>query len=292
MVLSPVKNWDLRWDVLKDFLKKENIDLHIDSIGGQEKIALKDQYEKAINEKYDLLILEGGFTEEVINLLKFKTQEVIHLGASNIFVKKNEKLWPTLIFEEALVKAINNSFNELDLNAPALIAGAGPLVRFVVAALSKIGFKELVIVDENIELAKSLKSQLERKFFNIKIKDLEYGEINKLPGEFSLLINTTALSIENKILDELYFFNFLKSQGCVVDLNLIPPITPLLSEAKTWGARLLSGYKIFCLADLLMVENLLGIKLSEDEYCRALFEKVSFIEVDLKQYLKRFMDRI
>lgn len=283
--------WDLRWNALKEILKKQNLELVTESVPSNLE-NLKSNYEKAVEEDYDILILDESLCDEIFKHVHFKTQETIHLGASNIFVKKDKKLWPTLFFEEALVQAVTTSFHELDLSAPALVAGAGAYSRFVVAALSKIGFKEISITDIDYQKCKKLCADLGNKFFNVKFKPYEFTAVNTLPGESSILINTTPLSLENKLLDELYFFNFLKSHGCVVDLTFVPPVTPLLSEAQTWGARLLSGDRIFALSDIFMFESLMKIKVPEEEYCRALSAQAASVNVDLAPYLKRFMDRI
>ena len=67
------------------------------------------------------------------------------------------------------------------------------------------------------------------------------------------------------------FFNFLKSQGAVVDLTLVPSQTPLILEAKQWGARaFVRRFFVAAACNILMIEKLTGKKLDPAKYLERL----------------------
>jgi len=284
--------WDQRWTALKEALIPHKIDLDFQFVEVSEKTQLESEFKRVMNLKPDIFIITNDWASEIMPLITHTNQEADLFGAADLFLKTDGVMWPRTLSDEAFIRSFTSHFKQIDLMAPALIAGIGPLTRFVVPALAHIGIKKISIADSDEEQGIKLIEQFKKKFFNIKFEFVKFETITTLPGVYALLVNTTALNLENHLLDELYFFNFLKNDGAVVDLTLIPPLTPLLTEAQEWGARLMSGETYYSQHDCLMIEKVTGIKLDEAKYCAALRTLANNVSFDLQPYLKRFLDRI
>ncbi len=283
--------WDLRWNAAKEILSKHGGELEV-KVSKCSSTEFESVFKKALSEKPDILIIDMEFSEMALNISPLKTQEIELLGAAPLFIKNGENLWPRHLIEEGVLRAVSKNSQHLDLMAPALVAGLGPLVPFIVSALGKIGFHKISITDVDENRGEKLIASLKNRFFRVEFNFVKFETITTLPGIYSFLINTTPLNLENHLLDELYFFNFLKLQGVVCDTTLVPVETPLLTEAQVWGARLLSGEKIAAEYDVLIFQQACGITIPIDEYLTALHAAASSVLFDVKPFLQRFLDRI
>lgn len=282
--------WEKRWSACQEALKKHDVTLEVKYIKTTPS-DLEDAYKNMIKESPDVCIVGDSLGQLMLKHVSSTTQETEHYGAVLLFIKRNGSLWPRSLYDEALVSAISNNFKLLDLMAPALVAGAGAESRFIVSALAKIGFNKISLTDQNAKRGIALVEDLKKKFFNVEFKYVKFETITTLPGVYSLVVNATPLNLENQVLDELYFFNFLKAQGVVIDISLVPPLTPLLSEAEEWGARLLSGDVVAAEYDSLIIKEVLGVSLNKVDYCTALRSLATSVPFDLEPYLQRFLDR-
>jgi shikimate 5-dehydrogenase len=235
--------WAQRWDVAKKLLGEAGVELNAEICE-----ASKDNFESILKEKLassaQLILFGPGFHSLAVKCLAQSTQMALLSGICSCLVKEKDGWWPRDYIAESMVRAISYEIKELDISSRALVAGVGGLGRFVVEALVKLGFEGITLTDQDVELGKESLEQLKRSMFQVDFRFISHQHITTLAGVHSIAINTTPLVLENELLDELYFFNFLKSGGVVADLILTPPETPLIDEAKLWGARFLSHPKL------------------------------------------------
>ncbi|MCC6276547.1 MAG: hypothetical protein IT289_01385 [Oligoflexia bacterium] len=284
------KGWDKRWVALKKMLVEAGVDFEVETL-----ISPAEEFEKNLNqvrtEDLDAIGFGYEYYSLVPKLLAQTTQEAIKAGVCSCLIKEKGGWWPRDCISEAFVRAISHEVKELDLNSRAFVAGAGGLGRLVAEALVKLGFKGITLTDQNEEKGRELLANLQKSLFQVDFRFIEHRHITTLAGVHSIAVNTTELVLENELLDELYFFNFLKAGGVVVDMTLVPTETPLIDEAKVWGARFLSGDCVTAYLDAFMVEKLCDFKLDIGRYREALKALADQESFDKTPFLKRFRDR-
>jgi shikimate 5-dehydrogenase len=172
----------------------------------------------------------------------------------------------------------------LDISESALIVGAGASCRAVVASLLKIGFKKFNITEKFEERGRLLIQDLKQTYFAVDFRFTTQSAITQLPGVHSVVINTTPLTPSNDLLNELYYFNFLKPEGAVIDLTLVPYETPLLKAAKQVGARVVHGCEVATLVDIYWIKNSLGIAVPLDEYLSGLKDVCKSTPFDFSEF--------
>ena len=283
--------WEHRWKALAESLQSElniNFEAEIKDVTAE---SLGDAVREVVNSKADVCRISDNFNSFALPELVQTTQEALTAGVCPLLIREKGQWWPRPLMEEAFKTCLTENFAQLDIASNALIAGSGPAGRQVIAAISKIGYSVINITDQDIQSSQKLVDAMKKRFFQIKFKVIPFQEITTLPGVHSLVVNTTPLILENELLDELYFFNFLKSQGAVVDLTLVPSHTPLMLEAEQWGARHLSGDFVAADCDVYMIEKLTGKKISKSKYREALRKNVDAAPFDAGPFLNRFRER-
>ncbi len=298
--------WENRWTELQKYLKEKNVTLNCRTLkieNGNFK-ELFSPFVKLPNPKMpvnppielpDILIIDPNYGVEALEISPLEVAAASQVGAGILFLKSHGKLWPRILLEDSMTRSLTRHFKSIDIFSPALIAGIDAYTNFTVSALCKMGFTKIYVTDSKTEKGKAFTDALTKKYFNIHLEFVPSEKITTLPGIFSFLVCATELSYEDKLLDEIYFFNFLKAGGSVVDWTLVPLETPVLSQAKEWGARCLSGVKIIAEYDTQIINNVLGqisgLVLSADEYTSRLETQISQIPFDPAPFLKRFLDR-
>jgi shikimate 5-dehydrogenase len=283
--------WDRRWVALTEICR---VDLGID-LSVEVKLVdlenLKENIETVIKSGADACRISDEVSTEVEAHLSRTTQKATFAGACPFLVRDGKEWWPRPLLEEALIHCVTENFGQLDLDSFALVAGAGGGAKLAIASIAMLGYSTINISDKSEENAIRLVEEMKKKFFQINFQAVPFQSITTLPGVHSLVVNTTPLSLENDLLDELYFFNFLKSGGAVIDLTLIPSETPLIIEAKQWGARHLSGDYVSAERDALMIEKLTGKKLQTSKYRELLRKDIDAAPFDASPFLQRFRER-
>jgi shikimate 5-dehydrogenase len=285
------KPWADRWSVLKQILKEKfNVDLNAE-IQQTDSEKFAGVLAEAMKTDAEIIRASDSLAPLVPRNIQVTTHEANFIGASGLLLREKGQWWTRPVLDEAFTRTISENVGQIDINSAALVAGAGGAARAVVSSLARMGFPTVNISDMSADAALELVFEMKRKYFKVHFTAIPYEQITTLPGIHSVMINTTWLAYENVLLDELYFFNFLKPGGVVVDLTLIPWKTPLISEAEKWGARHLSGDYFTAERDALMISKLRGIKIPVGEYRERLRALIDTVPFDSSPYLKRFRDR-
>jgi len=283
--------WIARWRPLGSILKSE-LELEFESaIIDTTPGSLEKELRTALESDADLCRVSDSFCREVLKYLPNTTHAATFAGAAPFIIREEGVWWPRSVLDDALSRSISSYLGQVDIASSALIAGAGEITRLVVAAVVKAGFATVNVTDKNQSLLNTLVEEMKRKYFQVQFHGVPFDAITMLPGIHSLVINTTPLSVENDLLEELYFFNFLKAGGAVVDLTLVPAQTPLMMEAEQWGARHMSGDFIASERDALMIERLVKKSLPVEKYRQALRAEIDAVPFDPGPFLERFRRR-
>jgi len=253
-----------------------------------------DDFEQTLEElkkTADVIKVGTAFAENILSILTNFTTEIQTIGACDILEKQNDMWWPRNYLNRAFYKTLSNDIDKVNLKYNAFIVGAGAACKSAFAALVRAGFTKVTITDKFSEKGMLTLAEIKKKFFGIDVEFVPMQAVTTLPGVHSLVVNTTPLVLENDLLDELYFFNFLHEGGIVIDLQLVPPHTPLLREAETWGARSLSGEFVAAHFDTLLIEHLTKVHVPVDEYRKELRGRLDSVPFDIEPFLKRLRER-
>lgn len=288
--------WPDRWAALKEHARTQQIDLILTSEKIENQFSPGDlslKFESHI--KADAVFISPELAAVALTASKLRMRNVDQIGSALLFLKREDKLWPSSLFVDAIVKSMSLDLRALDMFSPVLVAGSNVLSDHIMFALSKIGYTKIFVTDENSEKLESQVARIKKSLFNIEVVPLPLSQITTRPGVFSLLVNTTPLSLDNKLLDELYFFNFLGRGAGVLDLTLVPIETPLLKQAKDWGAKVMSGTSVWAMFDQLLIQSIADNRgwpqVPFKGYREALEKIVSTQPFDSEPFLKRFLDR-
>ncbi|MCB9025831.1 MAG: hypothetical protein H6625_05910 [Bdellovibrionaceae bacterium] len=254
----------LRFDILSEYLnekgfKNEFTALVASPLDFEEKL-------KTALKNYQALRLGSPFGLQVINLFDFLPANISALQAADSIILKSGQWELTASTLIGFEKHVLSNGKNIKLDASVLIVGSGATAKFAIHAISKIGIKNIKISNQFSEQAKQLILDLERKYFGIKFEFVPDDQLVLLPGTNSVLINTTPLIDSNSILNELYYFNFLRPDGLVIDFTFLPLNTPLIIGAEQIGIRVVKGYEVCAWGDLQWAKNFTDIPLNYEEY--------------------------
>jgi len=235
--------------------------------------------------KVDQVRLQSPFGELAQGFQNRTTDFVNLVGSADAIIKASDGIWwqENLMHEGFALEFIKHA-KHLDLDSHALIVGSGSASKVIMAALIKAGFSKFYVADRFEERAKKTIESLKRRFFKIRFEFIPTGRLMLLPGSSTVLVNATPLVPDNTALRDLYYFNFLKMPATIVDLNLIPPDTPLIEEGKRIGAEAISGYEIAARTDVIWVKRVLNIDLNLDTYRNVLKSTLSSVPFDPAPY--------
>ena len=226
-------------------------------------------------EKYDTIRIGRSLGELVVSAFKHKSSIMQLLKSADSLVKINDKWWLRSAVYHSMQRKLAEIGQRLDLESSVLVVGAGAMARVAIASFVKAGFKKFNISNKFDDQANELIKDLKRVYFNIEFHFVPKDELILLPGTNGVLVNTTPMVPQNDILEELYYFNFLKSGGIAIDFVLIPPETPLLVEAQDIGVYTVKGYEIASRADMIWAEWCFNVKLDHHKYQEKLLKKIS-----------------
>lgn len=262
-----------RFSALSEYLKENNLENELDFVE-----ATPSEFEEKLHqcmEKYDAIRIGRGLGEVVVGCFKHKSATMSLLKSADSLVKVDDRWWLRSATYHSLQKKLSQIGEQLDLDSSVLVVGAGAMARVAVASFVKIGFKKFNISNKFDDQANELIKEFKRVYFSVDFNFVPKDELILLPGTNGVLVNTTPLSDQNDILDELYYFNFLKSGGIAMDFVVSPPETPLLKEAQDIGVHTVKGYEIASLADIIWAEWCFNVKLDHLKYQEKLLKKVS-----------------
>jgi shikimate dehydrogenase len=230
---------------------------------------------------FDQILIGPPFTEMAFDPTADMPAPLLSIKAADCVIKnKDQRWWPHSLLQEGFVHALAHHLKALDLNASALVVGAGGAARAVLSGLVRLGYNKFNITDRFEERGRVVIEDLRRSYFGVRFEFVPQVALTALPGMHSILVNATPLTAENELLRELQFLNFIKEHAAVVDLELIPPKTPLLTEAEQIGAKVINGVEIASYVDILWAQKIAGVSLGVTEYEKELFQRMSKIEVE------------
>ena len=180
------------------------------------------------------------FKESVVEYVDVLTDEASMIGSVNTLYPKNGKLvgdnTDGLGFKKSL-------FSDLGFNPEeksATILGAGGAAKAVTAKLCQAELESLAIFDIDIDRAEELLDHISKFKYTTKVILIKSEQVDEYSESSDLIVNCTPIGMNEK--DPLLVSpNVFSSKQFVYDLVYTPPMTKLLSSAKSSGAKILNG---------------------------------------------------
>ncbi len=277
------KDQEVRFRALSEFMNTSGYQNEVEFLSPEPNDFLME-LERMVA-RVDQIRLQSPYSDRAQDFQNRATDLVNLVGSADAVIKTpTGSWWPENIMYEAVCLEFIRHVKHVDLSTHVLMVGSGSAARVVLAALIKLGFSKFYISDRFEDRAKKTIEAMKKRFFGIDFSFIPAGSLMLLPGSSSILVNGTPLVPENDLLKDLYYFNFLKPPATIIDLNLIPPVTPLMSEGERIGAASMGGFEIASRVDVLWAKRAMNLTLDLEAYKKFLEKKLSEIPFDPEPY--------
>ena len=224
------------------------------------------------DEELKLMVATPGHSVDLVEMAPSQTTVVFGSEEFDSFLHYSDRWWPQHFFAETLKRFITKNIEHLDRKSDALIAGLDTFPAACAWALSQVGFQRVLIAANEEEDAPSLVTRLKRNFFGVQWTPCTADELTEQAGTFSFLLTSLDEERDDVVLNNLYYFNFLKPGGIVLDTRLMQGTPPLIKEALEINAQTYTGIEFYSLWASLVFEKLTGKEIDSDavvaEYLR------------------------
>ena len=253
-----------RYEELSAFLNENQFPNKVDFIEATE--ANLSEVIVEAQKKYHGVRVGRGLGELILPLLTDHDGMVEKVRAADALVRQDGKWWLRANAVDGFRRVLVREGERLDLGSSVLVVGAGAAARVAITGLFMTGFKNFVVSNLEEKRAHEMAQGLRKTHLGIHLEIVPKDGLILLPGVHGLLVNTTPMTKDNAMLEELYYFNFFKMGGVAVDFSISPVDTPLLLGAKDIGATCLFGYQISAQTDLIWCEQISGRSFSSVAY--------------------------
>lgn len=175
---------------------------------------------------------------KVLAQVKTLPTQVRNIEYLDSFFQEAGGWYPRVLIYEALRQLLVAEARDLDIRAPAFVVGNGDEVRVVASVLAEMGIVDIHLVGEVHSLEKQ-KSILVRSHLGIHFQIVDSEDLTLQAVSAGIMVNTLDLSDKKLLFTDLSYFNFMKAEGYVLDLNLLPWHNLLLEEAVKADLRVL-----------------------------------------------------
>jgi hypothetical protein len=276
-----------RYEVLQKFLVQNNIPNEFQFIEADES-NLSDKIQEAQKSNF-FIRFEPGLWEMVsahvvqnkIDLGTLKAIDALLLGVEKTY-------WPEIIFKAALIEYLTSTIKNLDVSQKALVIGADGLARATISSLVKMGFSNINITNDDLEVTKKLVDDFKEMYFHVKFEVTNRKDVTILPGVHGLVVSTYSVLENSEFLGEICYFNFLKKGGLVIDMVDFPLESPFLRIAEDIGAKVIHGFDIFSYYDLVWVQKVSGKVLDFNSYATLVKDHLQGVPYDKSKLQKIF----
>lgn len=279
-----------RYDVLSQFMTTHGIENQFTFIEAN-KENLREKIDEAKSSKQSIRF-HPKLLDEVSHNIENNLRELEILKAIDTLLYDEKRgYWPEILFRDALFEYLTHTVKNLDIMQKAFVIGTCGLARATISTMIKLGFSKINITSQDEQSAESLIKDFSEIYFNVQFEYTKRGDVTILPGTHGLVVNTFSALDNDDFPNEIYFFNFLKKYGLVMDLVEIPIETPFLKIAQDIEARVVHGYEALGFYDLLWVAKATGQKLDFEAYkplLKSHLESVSYDKNKLQKILDEF----
>jgi|GEM_PF-1304843 hypothetical protein len=202
------------------------------------------------------LNIDTRLSPTILSQMALLPSQVRNAGALDSFFKDDGKWIPRLLLFEAVRQVLVEKAKDMDIRSPAFVIGDDPTAMTMLAVLIHLGFSELYVVSEDEEQLRDVTSAVAKNYIGVKINPLPATELTMQALSASVVINTQDLSDKTSLLNDLSYFNFMKTSGLILDLQWVKGVSPLLDEAEKADLRIIPTSRLVGLLTNLWLERL------------------------------------
>ena len=162
------------------------------------------------------------------------------IGAVNIVIQKEGKLFGENTDGKGFVTALKNSGETLD-KKNVTILGAGGAARAIAVECALNGAAHINIINRSIEKGEELASLIQMKT-DSSAKYLNWKNNMEIPSDTDILINATSIGFSPNVTDKPDIdYTTITPEMCVCDVIFNPVETIFLKTAAENGAKTITG---------------------------------------------------
>ncbi len=195
-------------------------------------------------------------SEKLIGQMTTLPTETRLLSCADCLFYEDGAWWPRLNLKDAMRELIVKKAKTLDINESAFVIGEGPMLRLLASLVVSFGYSKIYLVGLSIEDVHEQRDRLKKNFVGIDWRPLEASQLTMQTVGATILVNSMSLADNQNLMNDLAYFNFMKNQGLVVDLNVFPLESPLVEEATRANLRGLSGFQVRAQQDYAFMRRL------------------------------------
>lgn len=279
-----------RYDFFSQFLTTNGIENQFTFIEAN-KENLREKIEEAKATKQFIRFHPKLFDQVSLSIENNLRELEILKSVDTLFYDERQGYWPESLFRESFFEYLTHVIKNLDIMQKALVIGTCGIARASISALIRLGFSQINITSYDDKSAESLIKDLSEIYYNVHFEYTNQSDITILPGTHGLVLNTLSVLEDEEFPIAIYFFNFLKKNGLVIDLSEIPVETPFLKIALDIEARAIYGYEALGFFDLNWVFKATGQKLDFESYkgfLKPKLESVTYNKAKIQKIIDEF----
>lgn len=261
---------------MQEFLKTKNLEIEIAFFSPESSESLFVDLKKL--KAFDFLRLTYESSQKILEGWGTQPAQVRLLGCCDTFLHEGKSFGPRVILYEILREAIIAKVSDHDIKETGYVICNDMKGRLLVSLLLSLGHRKVFLVGEDEDFVNREVEFLQRFHIGTEILGLSANDLTLQTTRASILINTIHFSDDNPILNDLVYFNFMKSGGAVLDLDFEKNKSLLLEEAQRASLKVLAPTYVSSFYDFSLIKKLnLGADFSfaefEKSWVRFLSEK-------------------
>ncbi len=261
----------IRYELLGRWMTEKGLDHQLEFLDVP-PADFSTEFEKILND-FDQIRIDSPHGLNAYSYFKRHEAIMSQLKAVDCVFKDNlGHWWCRSLTYKSLCEALQGVGELIELDRSVLIVGAGASARAALAACAKMGFKSFKVTNKYDDQGLELIREMKENFFGLNFEFVPQHRLTLLPGSNCIAINTTPNDPSNDLLNELYYFNFLKKNGVVVELNFSPMHTQLIKESLDIKNFVIYGYELAAISDAYWIEWVTENRLNRDNILEELKE--------------------
>lgn len=216
--------------------------------------------------EFDQLRVGPPFGNKLAENLDQSNALTMALRTADCLHKVDGTWWPRSLLEESLLRSVVRAGLQMDIHSKAIVVGTGASAKAAIMPLIKLGFNNISFTDSDSSKGYDFVRIMRQRIFSANFEFVEQGDISLLPGIYSMVVNTTPDREDNFLVQDLSYFNYLRSGGIAIDLSVERAETKFVSQAMLVMAQVLPGYQIAADVDAYWAEMCFGLDFDIDDY--------------------------
>lgn len=223
---------------------------------------------KSFQEKIDCIFLPTTMSDSLIQSATVISEEVKEMGFVDCILLQNSKNWLRCFLAQALRQSIIDEHSTLNTHQKAFVTDGGALTHLCCSLMMQMGYKNIVILSEDVEAAQSKFKSTQAKYFGSQISYLSFDKLTEQPSQASILINLLNSTEKPELYGDLLYLNFLKRDSLVIDLSSDESKSALTEESMVAGAHSFTGLLVLALRDYYVLEQITGgqLAIGQDQF--------------------------